>query len=87
MNDEVIEDLKQFITVTISQHISDLQSEVSQELADVRSDIRELDTKLSKKIDDLSDSVGEAIQTSNDSADTQLKDFGQRIIKLEQKTT
>lgn len=74
MNEDVIEDFKQFITATVSQQI-----------ADVRTDIERLDNKLSNKIDDLSDSVAEAIQASNDSTDTQFNDHDQRITKLEQK--
>jgi hypothetical protein len=74
MNDDALEDLKQFIDKTIALNISD-----------VRSDIKKLDDKLSAKIDDLSTSVANAMDTTNEVTDTQLKDHEQRINLLEQK--
>ena len=50
MNDDTIQDLKQFIATIVSQEVSD-----------IRTDIAKLDEKLSTKIDDLSASVDEAI--------------------------
>jgi cell division septum initiation protein DivIVA len=76
MNEDVINDLKQFIDVTVSQQISE-----------VRDDIKQLDKKLSAKIDDLSESVAEALTTSNEDVDGQLKDHETRIITLEAKST
>lgn len=83
MNDDAIEDLKQFIGVTVSQQTFDISSDIKR----LDNRISELDANLSKKIEDLSDSVAEAIQSSNDSVDAQLKDHDQRILKLEQKVT
>jgi uncharacterized coiled-coil protein SlyX len=74
MNDDTIQDLKQFIAATVSQQTSD-----------IRTEIKQLDEKLSNKIDDLSNSVGEALDKSNEAAELQLNDHEQRIIKLEQK--
>ena len=75
MNDEIINDFKQFVTATVSQQTSDIHD-----------DIEKLDTKLSNKIDDLSTSVAEALNSTNDATDTQLKDHERRIGLLEQKT-
>ena len=74
MNDNIVEDLKQFIDKTISLNISD-----------VRSDIKALDDKLTAKMDDLSTSVANAIDSTNEASDTELKDHEQRITRLEQK--
>lgn len=71
----MINDLKQFITVTVSQQI-----------ADVRNDIKKMDNKLSSKIDDLSASVAEAMTTSNEEVDSQLKGHETCISKLETRT-
>lgn len=68
MDEEIINDLKQFITVTISQQTSDL-----------RGDIKQLDSK----IDDLSSSVAAALSDSNEEVDKQLKDHETRITKIE----
>lgn len=83
MNEEVVEDLKQFISSTVSQQTAEIHSDIER----LDKKIDGLDLKLSKKIDDLSDSVAEAIQISNDSTDEQLENHEQRIIKLEQRTT
>ncbi len=82
MNEDIIQDLKQFIAVTVSQRTTSLREDI---VGDIRDDIKILDEKLSKKIDDLSDSVAEAISSSNDDVDSQLKDHDRRISKLERK--
>ena len=74
MNDDALEDLKQFLDKTITLNISD-----------VRSDIKSLDNKLSAKIDDLSTSVAMAIDNANEAIGTELKDHEQRVTILEQK--
>ena len=74
MNDDTINDLKQFIAATVTQQISD-----------VRSDIKDLDDKLSVKIDDLAVSVADALESTNEDTDVRLKDHAQRIAHLEQK--
>ena len=79
MDDDVIADLKQFIAATVSQQLELFSGEI-------RGEIRQLDEKLTAKIDDLSSSVGEAINTTNESADSKLEDHEKRIKKLEQKT-
>lgn len=79
MNQEVIEDLKQFIATTISQHLS-LQ------LDDIREDMTKMEQHLSGQIRELSDSVAEAMTSSNDETGGRLKNHETRITKLEHKT-
>jgi len=78
MNDDIIQDLKQFITTTISQQTADLAN---------KEDISNVDKKLSSKIDDLSNSVAEALESTNETTEDQLNDHNQRITKLEQKVS
>jgi cell division protein ZapA (FtsZ GTPase activity inhibitor) len=85
MDDIVIQDLKQFISVTVSQQTTSLRGEIGEDIRKLDNKITNLDTKLSQKIDDLSDSVAQAISTSNDEVDSQLRDHNNRITKLEQK--
>ncbi len=77
MNDDAIQDLKQFIAVTISQQTSDIIGRLDG--IDVRLD------SVEGKIDELSKSVAEALDTTNDVTDTQLKDHEERIMALEHK--
>jgi len=81
MNDEIINDFKQFVTATVSQQTSDIHDDI--EKLDTK--LGDLDIKLSKKIDDLSASVAEALDSTSDATDTQLKDHERRIGLLEQK--
>lgn len=70
MNDDAIQDLKQFITTTISQQTAAITAHLD---------------KVERKVDDLSQSVAQAIDTSNEADNAQLKDHEQRITLLEQK--
>ena len=54
MNEDTIQDLKQFIASTVSQQATGVRSDI---IAAVRSDINKLDVKLSTKIDNISQSV------------------------------
>jgi len=92
MNDDAIQDLKQFISTTISQQISDLAtkediSKLKSDISKLEADISNLDKNLSSKIDDLSNSVSEALESTNETTGEQLRDHNQRIIKLEKKVS
>jgi polyhydroxyalkanoate synthesis regulator phasin len=80
MDKDVIDDLKQFITTTISQQLADVASK--DDIADLKGDIARLD----KKVDGLQAQVSDAIDASNEATDAQLKDHEQRITRLEQAT-
>ena len=74
MNDDVINDLKQFIEATVSQQLAQ-QTE-------------RLETKINgvaQKVDDIAAGIAEAPDTSNEVVDEQLADHEQRITRLEQK--
>jgi hypothetical protein len=79
MNDDQINELKQFITDAISTQV-----------AGVRDDIRNLDGRLTKRIDglefkleDIQDAVGDAIMLATDTLDGQLQDHEHRLTALE----
>jgi hypothetical protein len=72
MNDDAIQDLKQFIAATVSQQTSGLATKLDVE-------------RLESKMDDLSSAVAEALDTSSDAAQSQISDHESRISKLEQK--
>ena len=71
---DVVADLKQFIAGLLSQQTSELRAEFKAEIA-----------QTNKKIDDLSLAVAEAIETTNEATEAQLKDHGRRIVRLEKK--
>jgi len=78
MNDDVIADLKQFISSTISQQTSDLRADIA--------GLSEGITQLDARVDSLSSAVAESLDNTNEATDALLKDHAFRITKLEQKT-
>ena len=85
MDEDSLNDLKQFISTTISQQTSDLVARLDK--VDVRLD--KVDVRLAsvgQKIDDLSVSVTDALDNFDEATDTQLKDHEKRIKRLEHKT-
>lgn len=94
MNDEVIEDLKQFITATVVQHTSHLATKDDLMGVEQRLDskIDRLDERLTQQIDQvhvsinqLSTDIADALTQSNDAHGDQLKNHETRISKLEAK--
>lgn len=79
MNEDVIADLKQFISATVSQQTVELGARIGR----VEDRLEHVEQKLEKKIDDLTEFVTEAIDTSNEEHGKQLKDHERRITKLE----
>lgn len=69
---DLIDDLKQFITLSISQATSTLAT---------KEDIG----RLEQKIDSLQDAVSDAITTSNDATHEQLDNHEHRLVKLERR--
>jgi len=86
MDEDVIADLRQFITATITQQSAGLRGDI---VDSVREDIVALHediTKIDSKLDDLSISVTEAMDNFDQATETQLNNHEQRITRLEAKT-
>lgn len=77
MDEDTINDLKQFITSVITQQTSDITDRITV----VENKVDTVDSK----IDNISKSVAEALDTSNDVSDEQLKNHEIRIAGLEHK--
>lgn len=82
MDDELITDLKQFITATVTQATSDLAT---------KDDVNKLEQKLEQKIDGVEqkleqkiDDVDLKLDTIADTLNGQLTDHETRITSLEQ---
>lgn len=73
MDEDTLQDLKQFITATVTQQISQQTNELSEKILSVEN-----------KIDALTAFVTEAIDTSNETNGKQLQEHEKRITKLEQ---
>ena len=79
MNEEVINDLKQFISTTISQQFAVSADDIK---TDILKEVRNLDAK----IDTISSAIAEALDTNNEVVEAQLKYHESRITKLESTT-
>jgi len=83
MNDDAIDDLKQFIATTVAQQSSG-----------IRDDLAKLDGKLCHavatldgKVDDLAAFMADAIDNFDQAATKRFTNHEHRITKLESKTT
>lgn len=81
MNDDVVQDLKQFIASTISQQTAEFATKDDINRLATKDDINRLETK----VDDLSGAVAEALDTSNEAVGEQIADHDSRITRLEHK--
>ena len=70
MNEDVINDFKQFITAAVSQQTVTLQAYIAELKQNVSSLQRDI-TRLDRKIDDISESIAEALDATNDATATQ----------------
>jgi len=93
---EIVEDLKQFVTATVSQQTAELRgefqglrgefNELGDEFQGLRGEFQGLrgDVRnIELKVDGLIDFVTEAIDTANDTSGQQLQDHETRIVRLE----
>ena len=87
-NEELITDLKQFITATVSQATADLTTKddlaavehrVDQRLTTVEQGISTLDQKL----DHVQEAIADVFTETTELHDAQLKDHERRLRKLE----
>ena len=76
MDQQVIDDLKQFITATVSQQVSGVAT---------KDDVVASEKRIGDQIKDLQASVSEALEVGNDAVDEQLKDHETRITSLGQR--
>jgi len=92
MNDDQIDDLKQYLAVTISQATADMATKsdlavmaTKSDLAVLKSDLVALQTHVDSRFDEILDSIAESLSVANDSVDEQLSAHDLRITKLEQR--
>lgn len=82
MDEDTINDLKQFISTTVSQQLSQQTEELRKEF---RGDLSNEISRLEQKIDDLSAAVGDALDNTHQATDDRLNNHEQRITRLEHK--
>ncbi|MEO6760890.1 MAG: hypothetical protein ABI220_00740 [Candidatus Saccharimonadales bacterium] len=85
MNNDQIDDLKQFIAATIRQQTTNTATK-----DDIATIIDKMATKddiarLEHKVNDIQTSIGDALATSNDAVDERLVDHENRLTALETK--
>ena len=78
MNADIIQDLKQFIEATVSQHTASITANMA-----TKDDIARLEQKIDDRTDEILEAIGDTLQTNMDATDRQLTDHERRITKLE----
>jgi uncharacterized protein YoxC len=81
MDEDVITDLKQFISSTVSQHTTEIEVRVKRLDEQVNAKIDALD----HKVDALSGVVSDALDASNEITGARLTNHDRRIVRLEHK--
>jgi hypothetical protein len=74
-NEELYNDLKQFIAATVSQEVDGLRKEL-------RADIKALD----KKLDTVQDAIAETLTHATEPLDATVQDHEQRLRRLEHRS-
>ena len=76
MNDQQLDDLKQFIDARLSQSEQSIKDELTAEIAQLRTEMH-----------DGFAGVGEAVEQANQMTDEKYEELRQRLTKLEHQTT
>jgi peptidoglycan hydrolase CwlO-like protein len=87
MNEEVIQDLKQFIEATVSQQMAGLATKEDVKALDAKID--RVDAKidrLDKKVDAIQDAIAETMTHANEAMDATLQDHERRLTRLEHRS-
>jgi chaperonin cofactor prefoldin len=90
----IINELKQFITATVTQQIIELDKKLSTRIDTLEDKMsgmsgkidgveKRLEKKLGDRIDNLSTYIAQALDVSNETTDTQLARHEKRIARLE----
>jgi predicted transcriptional regulator len=80
-NEDIIQDLKQFIAATVSQS----EERINANLKGVKTELESRISDLDAKVDTIHDAVADAISQSNESTDAAIQDHEQRLRRLEQR--
>jgi hypothetical protein len=88
MNEDQLNDLKQFIAATISQATAGMatKDDLMATKSDLDNGLTILHTDINQRFDDIQSSISEIIAANNDTVDEQLTDHEQRLTKLEHQT-
>jgi hypothetical protein len=87
MNDEVIADLKQFMTSLLSQQFGQFRIDFGQEIrAEIQASAQQVKSELGQQIEDLSDAIAEALEATNEDTGQRLNNHERRLKFLEART-
>ena len=87
-NEEMIQDLKQFIAATVSQSEERINDNLGGRIDGLDIRLDGVETRLSSlgtKVDTIQEAVADAISQSNESNDAAIQDHEQRLHRLEQR--
>ena len=82
-NEELLQDLKQFIATTVSQQVTGVEQRLGERIDNVEERLSKRIDGLEQKLDHVQDAVAEAISGTNEAVDTTLSDHEQRLRRLE----
>jgi hypothetical protein len=88
MDEDQLNDLKQFITATVSQATAGMatKGDLMATKDNLGNGLTILRTDMNQRFDEIQSSISDIIATNNDAIDEQLTDHEQRLAKLEHQT-
>lgn len=95
-NEDLLQNLKQFITVTVSQqikhHLDTILDSIETQLAAMatKDDLKQLQDDMEQfdeKLDAIQDSIAETFASTAEFTNVKLQNHEQRLTKLERRTT
>jgi hypothetical protein len=85
-NEELFDDLKQFIRATVSQQTAQLDQRldrVEQQIA-TKDDLAAVERRLNDSLDEVQEAIADTLTHVTDTIDTTLQEHEKRITRLEQ---
>ena len=83
-NEEMLQDLKQFITATVSQQMANVATK--DDIADLRAELKADIAALNDKVDLVQDAIAEVVTHTDAVVKATLDDHEQRLRRLERHT-
>jgi DNA anti-recombination protein RmuC len=84
-NEELLQDLKQFIMATVSQSVSQAEERTNAHIDRVKTDLEERISDLDTKVDLIHDAIADTFTRTTESTDTILQNHEQRLHRLERR--
>lgn len=82
MNDDIIQDLKQFIAATVHQEIVSAENSLDVKMSDISNKIDDVDKKIDDRANELLSAIADTTSGRFESIEEDVKNLDARVTKL-----